>query len=128
MANAAYEALAKRRITERFISERSVTTSFAREAQVSDGAGGYTTTTTATAAQTFRPITADQYGNPEHRVTEVGDLTVPEWYLVLMPDADVERGDTCSFIGPAGKTIDIVVLYVSTIPDDRKVAECVEGE
>lgn len=84
--------------TRRFIDENPLYINLTRNARVSDGAGGYTTTPSALEPQTMRVVPQSRLVSVERRTTG-GAMVKPDMNLVCQFNADVQRGDTFTYNG-----------------------------
>jgi len=107
--------------TAAFIRARSELVALSRKTKVDDGAGGYKwINPTPIPAQKMRMIpTRPVTDQPPLRTTSDGREVTPNWFLVLLPDADIQLHDQASIRG-----IRLEVVFITTLPEDRIVAEC----
>lgn len=86
------EALVQQRITAAFVDADPFDCVLTREANVSDGEGGYTTTKKALPAQRLRLVPLQDAS--VERTTADGRSLTPEYMLVGTVGADIKRADT----------------------------------
>lgn len=80
--------------TQAFIDDHPIDVVLVRTPQVSSGAGGWVDGAPQyLPPQRMRLVAQSQLQSSSQTRAE-GDVSVPRWTLVAMPDADLERGDT----------------------------------
>jgi hypothetical protein len=107
--------------TEAFIDESPSYVSFKRTAKVHTAAGGWA----GGAESTLRPqkvrLVSQSGYLVDHRLTDTGEVAVPRFVVVGMPETDMERGDVFEYGGENFR-----INRVNTVPPWAKRGEAIE--
>lgn len=110
--------------TKQMINYREEDVVLSRSTFTPDGSGG--TVASAPSPLSPQPMrlipTKSVTDQAPLRMTSDGQQVSPNWYLLALPEADIEVGDTTVVRGR-----NLEVVYVSDLPEGRIVAECWEN-
>lgn len=115
----------RRAQTEALINMKPADVVLTRYTWLSDGAGGRTKgPATPLPAQRMRLVPSSTVlQEAPARVTSDGRTVTPNWLLIALPECDIHEFDTCVVLGHK-----LEIVYVSTSPTERRVAECWESK
>lgn len=113
-------------ITAKFIDQNPSDLLLRRRVRTADGAGGFTTAY----VDVEGPVTVRRvlHGgrNGVERVSESGHTVIPQWTLILMPDADVQLFDQFDFPPYSQAPHVCEIVWLSDSPPWRLQAEVYE--
>ena len=110
-------------ITAKFIDQNSSTISLRRQERTSDGTGGYTTAYVDVVGELVVRRVSRNLRAVGERVSEQGHTVIPQWTLIMMPDADVQLFDQFDY-GDQDHVCEIV--WLDNSPPWRIQAEVYE--
>lgn len=102
--------------TEQFVNDNPTDLILKRNAKAPDGAGGTTSTPTPLSPQTVRIVQASE-SNAVERQNAAGEVVRPALKIVCMPDTDIERGDTFTWMGMNAEVVWLTALQYEITAD-----------